>query len=105
MNEVNDIGNGSSFDKDNADYTIKPHGCICPFHIYQICSYIIFLFYAYVFYFIETVGLYIYNPWQYIIAMPYTILYIIICIFAFKVSLCDPTDSIIYEERKRIEEG
>ncbi len=37
---------------------IKPHGCMCPLHPYQIASYIFSLFYIYVFFiFIDLIAL------------------------------------------------
>jgi hypothetical protein len=78
----------------------KPHGCMCPLHPFQIASYAIFFFYAYVFYFIEMVS------WQQMggilaaFIVPYTGLFGAIAVLAIVATLSDPTDPTVYEERR-----
>lgn len=80
---------------------IKAHGCICPFHPFQVVSYIVFLFYGYSFYFI-TVVVWSDSPFLlYGFTVPYSVLYIAIAITAFVATLSDPTDPTVHEERAK----
>ena len=80
---------------------VKPHGCMCPVHPFQIVSYCLFSFYAYVFYFIDIVT-WIDIPYMiYIFSIPYTILFVLTAVFATIATLSDPTDPTVYEEKKK----
>ena len=78
---------------------IKPHGCFCPFHYFQIFSYIIFIFYAYVFYFIDIIAWKDSFAFGFCFGIPYSLLYIAICIITFIATLSDPTDPTVYLEK------
>jgi hypothetical protein len=81
------------------DITVKPTGFMCPMHPVQILSYVVFFFDGYCFYFIsiaiwsESTAL----SWSF--AVPYTILFILVIVFAVIVTLSDPTDPTVYKER------
>jgi hypothetical protein len=81
------------------DKQVKPTGCMCPFNLLQILSYIVFTFYVYAFYFINIV-VWSDSPklaWSF--AVPYTILLIFTAIFTLAAALSDPTDPTVYEHR------
>ncbi len=80
---------------------IKPHGCLLPLHPFQIMSYILFFFYAYVFYFIELIALKTPAALPYILAVPYTILFILVAITAIIATVTDPTDPTVATERAK----
>jgi len=101
---MDDKENEQLSNKELSKKPVKLHGCIFPLHTYQITSYIIFAFYFFVFYFIETIALSLYNPRQYIIAIPYTILLILTLAFTLIVTLSDPTDPEIYEQKNKVKE-
>jgi len=86
----------------NGDNTFaKPHGCMCPFHPFQIISYLLFFFYAFVFYFIDIVA------WSKTPALcisfviPYSIIFLSLAVTAIIATLSDPTDPTIYDERTK----
>ena len=87
-------------DKDKVQI-IKPHGCMCPVHPFQIIAYFLFFFYAYVFYFIDIVAWTDASYLIYIFTIPYSILFILIAVVAVLATLSDPTDPTIYEERRK----
>ncbi len=80
---------------------VKLNGCMCPFHPFQIMAYAVFLFYAYVFYFInvvawsDTLGLLI--PF----VIVYSILLALLLAVGFMATLSDPTDPTVYDERRK----
>ena len=89
--------------KDSDEYfrqqPVKPHGCICPFHPYQIGSYFICLFYAYVFYFVDIVAVQELPVLLYLFAIPYSILVILLVICGAMATCQDPTDPTVQHEK------
>ncbi len=80
---------------------VKPHGCMYPFHPFQIASYFLFFFYAYVFYFIDLVAWADTPGLAYSFAIPYSMLFIGIAVVAIIATLSDPTDPTVYEEKRK----
>ena len=79
--------------------SIKPNGCMYPFHPFQIMSYIVFIYYGYCFYFIIIVA-WSKSPilaWSF--GVPYTILFIAIAVIAIVATLSDPTDPTVKIEK------
>jgi len=81
------------------DIEVKPIGCMCPLNIVQIISYIVFGFDGFCFYFITVVAWSKSIVLVWLLAVLYTILFILVSIFALLVSFSDPTDPIVYKER------
>lgn len=81
----------------------KPHGCLCPFHPFQLTSYILFAFHAFAFYFINLI------VWQsspgllYGLTVPYSLAFAGVVVADLAATFTDPTDPTVYSERKRRE--
>lgn len=81
--------------------TVKPHGCTCPLHPFQVISYVVFLLYGYVFYFVTLVVWSKSHALLYSFAIPYSLLYLAIGVVGFVATLSDPTDPTVAEERRK----
>ena len=80
---------------------VKPHGCLCPLHPFQLLSYLVFFFYAYAFYFVEVVALKEYIALAYVLAIIYSALFIAVAVVAIVATLIDPTDPTVALEREK----
>jgi len=78
---------------------VKYNGCYCPFHPLQILSYITFIFYGYVFYFITIIVWKDKSTLIYTFSILYTTLYIIVVTIALIATLTDPSDPTVSYER------
>ncbi len=83
------------------DMKVKRHGCICPFHPMQVLSYLIFLFYVYVFFFIELVSLQQLGSPIYVLIVPFALLFVAMAAADIVLTLSDPTDPTVYSERAK----
>ncbi len=84
-----------------AQQPVKPHGCVCPFHPLQVLSYVLFFFYAYVFYFIELIALQEPYVLPFILLVPFTLLFLTLAVVAVVATLRDPTDPTVSLERQK----
>lgn len=80
---------------------VKPHGCMCPMHPLQLVSYLLFTFYAYVFYFVELVTLRTQVVAAVLVAIFYSALFFAVACVAVAATLSDPTDPTVAEERRK----
>lgn len=78
---------------------VKHHGCVCPFNIMQILSYVVFAFLVYSYYFINAI-LFSYSiVLLCLLTIPYSINLILIVIAALLATISDPTDPTVYKEK------
>ncbi len=80
---------------------VKKHGCICPFHPFQLGSYVIFLIKGISFYAVSSIAMGEHPGAQASICVVYSVLLGIVVIFTFVATLSDPTDPTVYFERKQ----
>jgi len=80
----------------------KKNGCQCPWDLLQLGSLLLFLFYAYVFYFLEAVALQDWGPAVYVLAGIYTGLFVFVLVLDLLAMCADPTDPTIYSEKQAL---
>ena len=70
----------------------KHHGCVCPFHPYQIISYILFTILTFTFYFIVLPFFSDSIVIMCVLGFVFTLLLLTVAIITLMVTLIDPTD-------------
>ena len=77
---------------------VKYHGCSCPFHPFQLLSYLICFFYIYSFFFIDIIIL---ESFKIILILMYSIIVVLVIITALITTLTNPSDPTVALERKK----